>query len=238
MATRVSFNLPSVRSASAGLAVALVATSVAVALFSPLGGFLLLVPGLVVHSLFVWQLVTYALVETSPMGVIFGALIVWSIGGLLEARWGPRRFLTFAGGIAATSAAATVVLSLLVPSVVASAYPGGNVLTGSLWVAYGLLVGRSQTNFWGLPVTGNVLALIGAGFVVLGAAFGGLSAFIPDVFALAFTFLVIRGYSPTRLWTRLRSWQLEKDLRRRSAHLKAVEGGRRAPPRDRDQFLN
>jgi membrane associated rhomboid family serine protease len=239
MARRVSFRLPSVQSAAAALAVALVATSVLVAVFRGLAPYLLLVPELVVSRFYVWELVTYGLLETSPMGVIFGAIILWSLGGALEARWGQRRFLLFSAGIVAAAGAATVALSLVVPALVVEGYPGGTVLTGSLWVAYGLLVGRSQTNFWGLPLTGNLLALIGAGFVFLSAAFGGIRNVIPDVFALTFTWLVVRGYSPGRLWTRLRSWQLERELKRRSGHLRSVEGGRRSSgPNDRDQFLN
>ncbi len=45
----------------------------------------------------------------------------------------------------------------------------------ALWVAYGLSFGRRQTNFWGLPVSGNVFALIGVGFVFLNGAFSASS---------------------------------------------------------------
>ena len=124
---------------------------------------------------YVWQLVTYALVEVSPMGVIFGAIILWNLGGFVEQSWGRRRFLLFSLAIVVLPAIATVLLALLVPALVRQAYPGAMVLTGSLWVAYGLQIGRGQTNFWGLVVTGNVLALIGAGFVFLNAAFAGIS---------------------------------------------------------------
>jgi membrane associated rhomboid family serine protease len=241
MARRVSFTLPSVRSAAAAMAVALVVTSVLGALLPGFREVVLLVPGLVVGQLYLWQVLTYALVETSPTGVIFGAIILYSIGGALEARWGQRRFLTFSAGIVAAAGVATVALALVVPGLVSGAYPGGMVLTGALWVAYGLLIGRSQTNFWGMPVTGNMLALIGAGFVLLNAAFSGVSTVVPELFALGFTWLTVRGHSPTRLWMQFRSWQLERDLRRRSSHLRSVEGGRRGPgptPRDRDQYLN
>jgi membrane associated rhomboid family serine protease len=227
--------LPAVRSASAALAVALVVASVAGELVPALREALLLVPDLVLGRLFLWQLATYGLFERSPMGVIFGALILWSLGGAVEARWGRRRFLTFSLGVVAAAGVATVALAALAPSLVASSYAGGAVFTLSLWVAYGLSIGRGQTNFWGLPVTGDVLALIGAGFVLLDAVYGGVRSAIPSLFALAFTYLWVRGGSPM---TRLRSWQLERDLRRRSSHLRSVEGGRRSPPRDRDQFLN
>lgn len=237
MAYGSRFNLPRVTSAGAALAVALVAVSVAGALFPGLREALLLVPSLVLRGA-VWQLLSYALIEVSPTGVIFGALILWSIGGVLEARWGTRRLLLFAAGVAAASAAATVLLALALPGWVAPVYTGGNVLSGSVWVAYGLLVGRGETNFWGARVTGNGLALIGAAFVLLNAVFGGVAALLPDLFSLGFTWLAIRGASPGRLLGRLGAWRREQELRRRGAHLKSVDGGRRGPPRDRDQYLN
>jgi membrane associated rhomboid family serine protease len=219
------------------MAIAMIATSVVVAIVKPLQSFVLLVPDLVVSG-FVWQLLTYALVEVSPMGVIFGAIILWSLGGAVESTWGRKRFLWFSLGISVLAAIATVLVSLLVPALVREAYPGGMVLTGSLWVAYGLQIGRGQTNFWGMPITGNVLAMIGAGFVFLNAAFAGLSMVIPEAFALLFTYLYMRGVQPSLLWLRFRSWQLDRDLKKRSAHLRGIDGGRRNVGGDSDKYLH
>ena len=36
---------------------------------------------------------------------------------------------------------------------------GATVMTTGIWIAYGLSIGRGQSNFWGMPITGNVLAL-------------------------------------------------------------------------------
>ncbi len=235
---QVSFRMPQVRSAAAALAVAVIVASVVVAIVKPLLGWVALVPSLVVGQFFLWQLLTYAFIEVSPIGVIFGALILWSIGGAVEVMWGRRRFLLFTFGVTALAAVATVLLSLVVPALVASVYPGGSVMTGSLWVAYGLQLGRSQTNFWGLPLTGNALALIGAGFVFLNGAFGGLALIIPSVFALLFTFLYMRGFQPGALWLRFRSWQLDRDLKKRSSHLRGIEGGRRNVGGDSDKYLH
>lgn len=231
------FRLPAIRSAAGAMAIAMIITSVVVAVAKPLAPVIALVPQAVLHG-FVWQLVTYGLVEVSPMGVIFGAMILWNIGGVLEMTWGRKRFLWFSLGIVLLSAIATVLLSLLVPALVQQAYPGAMVLTGSLWVAYGLQVGRGQTNFWGLAVTGNGLALIGAGFVFLNAAFAGLSLVIPEAFGLFFTFLYVRGAQPSLLWLRFRSWQLDRDLKKRSAHLRGIDGGRRNVGGDSDKYLH
>jgi membrane associated rhomboid family serine protease len=234
---QVSFRMPEIRSAAGAIAIAMIAASVLVAVIKPLGAFTLLVPELVARG-FVWQVVTYGLVERSPLGIIFGAMILWSIGGSLEFTWGRKRFLWFSLGIVVLAGIATVLLGLLVPALVREAYPGGMVLTGALWVAYGLQIGRGQTNFWGYPVTGNVLAAIGAGFVFLNAAFGGLSLVIPQAFGLLFAFLYIRGAQPSQLWYRFRSWQLDRDLKKRSAHLRGIDGGRRNVGGDSDRYLH
>lgn len=234
---RLAFRMPEIRSAAGALAIALIAGSVIGALFKPVLVLVALVPEGVLRG-FVWQLVTYAFIETSPMGVIFGALITWSIGGALEMMWGRRRMLFFLGGVVALAAAFTVLLSLVLPGLVREAYAGGTVMTGALWVAYGLHIGRGPANFWGVPTTGNVLALIGVGFVFLNAAFAGLSTVIPSAFALLFTFLYTRGFRPSELWTRFRSWQLQRELNKRSAHLRSIDGGQRNVGRDSDKYLH
>lgn len=234
---QLNFRMPEIRSAAGAMAIAMIATSILVAVAKPLSGFVMLVPQLVVSG-FIWQLVTYALVEISPFGVIFGALILWNLGGVLEMSWGRKRFLWFSLGIVVLAGLATVLLSLVVPALVLQVYPGGMVLTGSLWVAYGLQIGRGQTNFWGAAITGNVLALIGAGFVFLNAAFAGIAHVVPDAFALLFTFFYVRGAQPSQLWLRFRSWQLDRDLKKRSAHLKGIDGGRRNVGGDSDKYLH
>src|SRR5262249_47044745 len=88
--------LPGLQGAASWLAVALVVGSVVFALTREgLGALLLLVPGAVLHG-FLWQPLTYGFVENTAMGVIFGALILWQLGGALEQSWGPRRMALFA----------------------------------------------------------------------------------------------------------------------------------------------
>lgn len=233
----LTFRMPAIRSAAGAIAIAMIVSSVLVAIIKPLAPYTLLVPELVLQG-YVWELLSYGLIETSPMGIIFGAIILWNLGGVLEMSWGRKRFLWFSFGIVLLAGISTVLLALAIPALVREAYPGGMVLTGSLWVAYGLQIGRGQTNFWGLAITGNVLALIGAGFVFLNAAFGGISMVIPDCFALLFTYFYVRGAQPSLLWLRFRSWQLDRDLKRRSAHLKGIDGGRRNVGGDSDKYLH
>lgn len=234
---QLQFRMPSIRNAGMALAIGLIALSVLNALPTPLKGVLLLSPASVLHGQ-VWQLVSYGLIEVSPMGVIFGAIILWGIGGGMEQQWGRRRFLTFSLVMVLIGSIATVLVSLIVPQISYAAFPGGTVLTGSLWVAYGMQIGTRQTNFWGLPVTGNVLAMIGAGFVALNAVFGSIFAVLPEAFALLATFISMRGFSPGRLLTRWRSWRFEKQYEKRSSQLRSIDGGKRNTGNDSDKFLH
>ncbi len=233
---QLNFRMPAIRSAAGAMAIAVIAVSVLVAVIRPLSGIIPLTPELVFQG-FVWQVLTYGFVENSPIGVIFGALILWNLGGAVESTWGRKRFVWFSLGVVMLAGLATVLTALVVPGL-RQTYYGGMVLTGALWVAYGLQIGRGQTNFWGAAVTGNVLAAIGAGFVLLNAAFNGLGSVIPEAFSLLFTYFYMRGAQPSSWWLRFRSWQLDRDLKKRSAHLKGIDGGRRNVGGDSDKYLH
>ena len=229
--------LPGFQGAAAWLAVALVVGSVVFALAGQPGALLLLVPGAVLHGL-VWQPLTYGFVADSPMGVIFGALILWQLGGALEQTWGTRRMTVFALGTTVLAGVLTVLLSLLVPSLRAAVFAGGFVMGSVLWVAYGLSFGRRQTNFWGLPVSGYLFALIGVGFVFLQGAFSrpAFLAVIPEAVALLLTWGYLRLGGPSDWLLRLQSRRLQRQLRSRSKHLSLVSPDRNTPP-DSDRFI-
>lgn len=224
------------RTMAVKLAIALVAVSV-IAWVTPLGAYLVLTPSAVLSALMVWQPLTYVFIENDPLGVIFGALIVWQMGSALEASWGTKRMVSFAVGVTAIAGALTVLLALVLPSLRGHSYFGGWAMSGALWVAYGLSFGRGQTNFWGMPVSGNVFAGIGAAFVLLSAARFGPASVAPQLLALVLTFLYVRGFSPRVLWLRLQGAMLQRRLKSRSKHLRVVDRDRNMP-RDSDRFLH
>lgn len=229
--------MPDLRSVGAKLAVALVAGSVLHALTRT--PFLLLVPGMVIDLPvpMVWQLVTYGFIATDPLGVIFGALIMVSVGGALEAAWGSRRLLWFALGVTSLSGLLTVALFAPFEALRNNAFPGAWVMGSAMWVAFGLYVGRGQTNFWGMPVTGNTLAMIGAGFVVLNALMIGVLPMVPQLIALVLTLAYMRGANPRLLWLKVQSWRLQRKASSRSRHLRVVSPERNTP-RDSDRYLH
>jgi membrane associated rhomboid family serine protease len=230
------FGVPGMGTMASKLAIGLVAGSVLYLLTRNMQGALLLLrPGTL--GSFLWQPFSYAFIETSPIGVIFGAIITWSIGGFLEGVWGPKRLLLVGLGITALAGFLTALLAFVVP--VAAGYPGGTVMTTILWVAYGLTIGRAQTNFWGLPLSGNALAGIGVGFVVLSILTSGagpvegLLLHLPEVLGLLLIFGYVRVGSPRRLWLHLQHWRLQRQLRSRSRNLRVV-----SPERPDDRYLN
>ncbi|NOK34926.1 DUF1751 domain-containing protein [Corallococcus exercitus] len=225
---------PGLDSMAAKLAVALVAFSALFLATRQGQGVLLLLNPRDVLGLRVWQLFTYAFVATDALGIIFGGIIIWSIGGFLESTWGSRRLLMASVGITVLAGLITVLLSLVMP--MANLYAGGTVMTTVLWVAYGLVIGRGQTNFWGIPLTGNWFAAIGAGFTVLRLLTApAWQVMAPELISLVLIFAYVRGASPKRLMLQLQHWRLQRQLRDRSKHLRVVD--RERPP-DRDQYLN
>jgi membrane associated rhomboid family serine protease len=197
-----------------------------------LGELLLLRPDLTVSRLFLWQPFTYAFVAPHPINIIFSGIIIWSMGGGLEMSLGSRRLLVLALGVTAVAGLLTVALGFVTP--VMGVYSGATVMTSVVWVAYGLYIGRGQTNFWGIPLTGNAFAALGVAFVALYAVAYGWRSHLPELLALGLTYAYVRGGSPRTLWLRFNHKRLQRRLTARPKHLRVVN--RNKP--DRDQYLN
>jgi membrane associated rhomboid family serine protease len=218
---------------AAKLAVAVVALSVVFLLAQgSLGELLLLTPEYTLSRLLLWQPVTYAFIAPNPIGIIFSGLIIWSMGGGLEMTLGPRRLLLLSVGLTALAGVLTLALAFVTP--VLPAYAGATVMTSVVWVAYGLYIGRGQTNFWGIPLTGNAFAAIGVGFVLLYAVANGWRSHLPELIALGLTYAYVRGGSPRTLWLRFNHKRLQRRLTGRPKHLRVVNRNKA----DRDQYLN
>jgi len=54
-----------------------------------------LLPGLVWHELYLWQLFTYIFLHGNIPHILFNLLALWMFGGELENLWGSRRFLFY-----------------------------------------------------------------------------------------------------------------------------------------------
>lgn len=206
------FSRLQISTASAGLAAAVVIVSVVCALSPLVSGLLLLSPSLAWFA--PWQFLTYGFIEVSPLGVIFGAFILYQLGMPLEARLGRRRFLVRTLAFAALSGIFTAALRFLLPSIVLPIYAGGSVLTSIVWVSFGLAYGAHHLNFFGWTLQGRTFALIGVGFVALQAAFAGLGAVLPVLFGIGLVYLAHVLRFTRNPWTRFQSWRLERTLKK------------------------
>jgi membrane associated rhomboid family serine protease len=126
----------------------------------PLGAaWLALMPGAVFAGQ-VWRLLTYAFVNASIVGVLFGLLLFWSLGSEMEPRWGSRRFALFL-------AAATIAAGIF-----GSFVGGGAGISPALLalIFAWMLEGPSQSLlFFGVfPMTRLAFTAIALIFVVFG----------------------------------------------------------------------
>ncbi|MBI2999023.1 MAG: rhomboid family intramembrane serine protease [Deltaproteobacteria bacterium] len=119
-----------------------------------------LVPDLVLHNFYVWQLFTYQFLHGGLFHILFNMLALWMFGCDLERRWGTRFFLRYyfvsaiGGGILNT----VFLPNQIVPSIGASAGIYGVLL------AYGLIYPERIVYFYFLfPIKmKHFVMLIGA----------------------------------------------------------------------------
>ncbi|MBS2023191.1 MAG: DUF1751 domain-containing protein [Deltaproteobacteria bacterium] len=227
------------RSSAAQMALLYLALTVAAHGLSPTFlSWIELVPA-AVRELQLWRVLSYVFVgHKDVLSLIFAILLFTGVGAELEASWGRRRLWLFAAGVGVGAGVLVVLLSLVMPRIAYAQFLGDWTVPTAMWVAYGLLAGPRQMNFWSLPVTGYTFALIGVGFTVLNGLFGSFYSVLPDLFAIALTFLHIWYRFPDVIVHKFKAWQFQRDFSKRSRHLRAVEDEQRNMPRDSDRFLH
>lgn len=150
-------------------------------------GLLMLSPHDVVAKFQVWRLMSYGFLHdiSSPLHIIFNALLLYTMGPQLEDRWGEKRFAIFIltsillGGI--------LVLITFVLGISHSYVVGFSAATIGLIIAWGLTFSTQQIFLLGVvPLTGKQLVYVTVGLEVLyavsssstssAAHFGGILA--------------------------------------------------------------
>ncbi len=167
------------------LTVAIIALSVVQGLLMQQGSYIFFfIPLAVIYDFHIWRPFTALFLAPNPMEIIFGGLIVYSVGGSLESWWGRKKFLRIVLGIPLAAEIIVLGMALLFPSLFsASAYAGARQIITTIWILFGLtsyFYGQ-RLNFWGTPLKGNTFALIGLGFVLLGAIFNGWITVLPEL---------------------------------------------------------
>lgn len=194
-----------VPAAVGGVIVATVAVSLAGAVAEqagfPLRALLVLQPAAVWGGE-VWRLVTWVLVEESPLNLLFGGLVLYWFGRDLVEAWGERRFLATYFAVPAVAAVVACLLALAWPRLEASIFSGFWVALDALIVAWGLSYPfRQILLFFAVPVSGQALVWITVGGTVLFALFTGVGAFVPHLLAEGIAWLHVSGNGPGR-WLR------------------------------------
>jgi membrane associated rhomboid family serine protease len=192
-----------------------------------------LTPSLVLHRLWLWQLVTYLFVHspTQLSHILFNMLAVWMFGVDLERRWGTRGFVKyyFITGIGA--GVSMILVSLLPFDATRATFDavtiGASGAVYGMLMAWGLIFPHRQILFMLIfPLQARVYVLIMGAIAFLSAvgASGGPVANVAHLGGLVFGFVYLRGPGNLRLDFRYRltKWRMERMRRRFNVH----KGGR------------
>jgi membrane associated rhomboid family serine protease len=181
-----------------------------------------LVPHLVWHNFYLWQLFTYQFLHGGLGHIIINMLGLWMFGCDLERRWGSDFFLRYyfisvlGGGILN----AILLPSQTVPSIGASAGIYGILL------AYGLIYpNRIVYVYFLFPVKMKYLVIF-MGLISLysslAATQGGI-AHLAHLGGMAFGYLYLRGGNP---WDQFRAYLGQRRLARLRRRFQVVQGRR------------
>ena len=180
----------------------------------------------------VWRIVTWAPIELSPLGLIFGCLLLYFIGPDLLHRWGMRRFfLNFFGG-AALVGALTCLIGRLWADVARVPHMGLWPMEEAMIIAWATLFrDRQILLFFALPIAGRNLVTVTIALTVVMAAMGGFNVFVPH-FLAELAALVYMDVISVRSWIlRARLARFERRYKRRTAHLTRIDRDNDEPPR-------
>lgn len=166
---------------------------------------LVLDPRQAMYSFEVWRVFSYGFLHdaSSPMHVIFNALLLYMIGPQLEDRWGEVRFLVFI--ITCILLGGVLVCLGYVIGLSAASVVGFSAATMGLVIAWGLTFQSSTIYIFGiLPLTGLQLVYVTIGLEILyavssnavssAAHFGGI------ITGFVFTFGLYKPSGFRALW--------------------------------------
>lgn len=180
-----------------------------------------------------WRLLSWPFFETDGLALIFAGLALWWFGRDLASSFGPAGFLARYLAVALLTGVGICLLARFGwPALGNAFFMGAWPLVDAMIVAWAIFYPHRQILFFFvLPLGGRNLVYVTVGVTVLFALLEGFARFIPHFLALAVTLAYMRDPSLLYLWLRLRlAWE-RRGGRRRSSHLRAVDGEdpRRSP---------
>jgi membrane associated rhomboid family serine protease len=160
----------------------------------------------------VWRLLTWAVVEPSPVGLIFQCLFLCWFGRDLAGVWGGRRFVQVYGALAVGTGATLTLAARLDGALLHQAYVGGWPLTAALVVAWGLTFpDRVVRIYFILPIRGRLLAWLSVAFTVVYAIYEGWETVAPELVA---ELMMVAFVYRRKLWLHWEKARLTGELRR------------------------
>jgi membrane associated rhomboid family serine protease len=105
-------------------------------------------PYLVVHRLYLWQLVTYLFLHGGFFHILFNMFALWMFGSDLERLWGGERFLYFYFLCGVGAGVFDVVLNTLFPPAIPTLTIGCSGAIYGILLAYGLLFPDRPIFLW------------------------------------------------------------------------------------------
>jgi membrane associated rhomboid family serine protease len=173
----------------------------------------------------VWRVVTWAPLDLSPLGLLFGCLLLYFVGPDLLRRWGTRRFLlSFFGGGALVGAITCLIGRYVWRDVAGVPHLGLWPILEGLMIAWAVLFpDRQILVYFALPVAGRNLIVLTVAITVVMAALNGFPLFVPH-FTAELAALVYMDVLSVRPWiARGRLALFQRRYRRRTAKLTRID---------------
>ena len=197
-----------------------------------------LVPTLVLHQFWVWQVATYMFLHGGIFHIVFNMLALWMFGVELERSWGSRFFLKYYF-VCGVGAAVTMLLLSLVPVPIFKSL-ATSITIGASGAIYGILLAfglyfptRPILMFMLFPVPARYAVMImGAIALYSSVQEPGGTAHTAHLGGLVAGYLFLKGgrlHLMSEFQYRVAKWRVNRIKRRFDVY----EGGRRADDVDR-----
>jgi membrane associated rhomboid family serine protease len=182
----------------------------------------------------IWRLLTWSLLALEPLSLVFSLLALFFFGPDLMGRWGRRRFFTlyFVSG-AIVGALTCLVARFLAPLLMPLPMPGVFAVLEMMVIAWAVLFpDRTILLFLVLPIRARHLIPITIFITVLMGIFGSFVMLTPYLIAIALALVYMDVFSFRRAYLRTRMAMLQRDYKRRTSGLRAVDRDKgEEPPR-------
>ncbi len=179
-----------------------------------------------------WRLVTWTFFELSPLGLIFGCLLLAWLGRDLSSAWGYWRFVGVYLGFAGAIGVATCLVSLVWPAVRVQSYATTWAMGDAIIIAWATQFPHRQILvYFVLPISGRNLIYLTVAGTALFALFSDPVLFVPHFLAIASMLVFARYPALDLIWMRLRLALMRRATPRRTSGLRVVEREEEKPPR-------